>query len=68
MSHFSFSSSTKLENKRMQQILPGEGVGTSGGVGERIKEGEYGTKKRVHMYVNAKMMPVETISVFLWGG
>jgi hypothetical protein len=39
--------------------------GTSGvggrGTGKKGQEGKYGAKKWVHMHVNAKMIPVETI-------
>jgi hypothetical protein len=59
MSFFSF---TKSENRRIEQVLPGGGVGavTSG----RVEEGGKGhgmVQYCVHIDVNGKMIPVETI-------
>jgi hypothetical protein len=59
--HFSFLSFLffLLQNQRAEQVLPsGEGWHQleGGGVGERGYKGEYGAKKCVHMYVNAKMI------------
>jgi hypothetical protein len=49
--------STKTENRRSEQVLPG--VGTSGRRGGREGCGRY--KHCVYMYVNRKMTPVETV-------
>jgi hypothetical protein len=54
-----------LENRRGKQVLPSRrsvttGRGEVAGRVERGWVGGYGTKKCVHMYVNAKMIPIET--------
>jgi hypothetical protein len=55
-------SSTKLENRRAEQVLPsGEEDGT-GGDGKRKGGKRVNTvQKCVHVYVNAKMITFETI-------
>jgi hypothetical protein len=64
--HFSYYvfSSIKSENRRAEQVLPREEwvAGTSGR-GEVIGKGVGGCiccKQCIHVYVNAKMIPVET--------
>jgi hypothetical protein len=49
-----FFLSTKLENSRVEQVLP---VGVVRKEGRRVNM----VQKFVHMYVNAKMITVETI-------
>jgi hypothetical protein len=53
---FSF---TKLENRRAEQILS-EGLVPVGGGGCR-KRVSKGNMVQIHMYVNGKMKPVETV-------
>jgi hypothetical protein len=54
---FSF---TKLENTRAEQFLPGGMRGGTSGSGEDVGKG-CRRVNIVHMYVNGKMRPVETI-------
>jgi hypothetical protein len=65
-------SSTKSENKREEKVLyKGKGWHSSerGGGGRSGYAGEFlWCKKCVHMYVNAKMVPVETILGIRSGG
>jgi hypothetical protein len=58
--YFSFFSSTKSENRRAEQVLPGVGVLVGGRkwYGKQVG-GWIQCKKGLHMYVNAKMIPVE---------
>jgi hypothetical protein len=71
VSHFIFScyifSSTKSENRSAEQILPGgeEGKAVIGtGEREEVAKGVGGRtwcKHCMHVYINAKMIPVETV-------
>jgi hypothetical protein len=59
MSCFSF---TKSESKRVEQVLPGVGVGTSG---REEEEGKWCGRMNIVQilytdYANGKMIPVET--------
>jgi hypothetical protein len=61
MSFFSF---TKSENRRVEQVLPGGGRLVALGVGRMWGKDMGGLilcKYCVHMYINGKMIPVETI-------
>jgi hypothetical protein len=60
--HFFLLSSIK-SNRREEQVLPDRGIGTSGRERSQRKvgRGKIQYKKCVHVYVNAKMIPVETI-------
>jgi hypothetical protein len=60
-----FLFSAKLENRRVKQVLPsreGWHLWEEGGGRERGRRVNTVQKICVHMYVNAKMIPVETIS------
>jgi hypothetical protein len=58
---FFFLSSTKSENRRAEQVLSRGGVGTSGRREVVAKGGKRVNTVQKHMYVNAKIISVETI-------
>jgi hypothetical protein len=55
--------STKSENRRAEQVLSGKGEVAGKGVG-----GGIWCKQCIHMYLNAKMIPVETAPGIRGGG
>jgi hypothetical protein len=63
MSFFFLFSSTKLENRMAEQVLPKQrGVGTSGS-GDVVGKGgrRVNTVQKIYIHVNAKMIPIEII-------
>jgi hypothetical protein len=68
-----FFSSTESENRRVEQVLPWEGEGGLVPVegGKWLRKGVGGRiwcKYCVHIYVNGKMIPTETIPRMARGG